>query len=412
MGFGGGGFGAGRGSGSGDSLWENHGSNTVKPTEAARDSITLVEDDADSEMTPAAAVIFQNNGLANNPKLAIGNPYLAGIGEPAQGVWYTDDSLAGDEYPWKICFSWESTGTFASVLQDVERSAFESFGSHGQYQPWMRIDMSSRSINFGSSVQAAAGEVSRTANVVTVGPTTARHLFSVGDELYYTLARQGGDTDDLAVFGAESTVGPSFTVSAVDDAYTFRYADAGADGVSAGAICYSKETDVSFGRDETGVAAVRVEGSTVAQFNAAGMTMPSGLVITGTNSLDLGADGVGVLELTNAMVHVEDGKLFYNQGLSKEVVWYNGGGVTQSLSNFIVGTGSGNKAITLMVIPADGYILRTMNHGEGGANTLTINAGVGNTINGAASYVVAANAGVTLISTGTDWRIFYHPAPP
>lgn len=405
-----GGLQGGGAAGGGDSLWEANGSGKIKPSGSVH-STTLTENDANSRDTPKAVQIVCNDGLPNNPCFAIGNPYIAGVGLEAMGIWYTDDTMAGDVYPWKLCFSWERSGTLASVLDGVARSAWESFGDHGGYKPWTRIEKSTQGINFGASARASPGAVSRSANVITVN-TDEPHRMSVGDCLWKTTATKDGAVGDLTKFGADSDGSCDTTITAVPDDDTFRYASVGSNATSTGGILYTKETDVTWGRDGTGIAAVRANGSTVGQFTPAGLILPD-LSVLGVTIVNFGAAGVASADATAAQFHVKEGKTFYQEGLYKSTGWYNGGGETQSSEVFVVGTGSGNKSTSLPVISGRDWLrFMVTNHGEGAAHTLQINAGSGNTINGAASLIIPANAGATLVSVGTDWRVFYHPPPP
>lgn len=397
------------GGGGGDSLWTEYDANTAKL--GTYKNALVKGSNSNSRDNPVAGLIARNEGLANNPQFLFGNPYIAGVGFPASGVWYIDDTQGGQ---WKISASYEKSGTFATVLDGVERSAYESFGENGQFKPWMRAEMSSRAINFGSSCKAAPGDVSRTSNVVTV-VTTNPHRMAVGDQLWRTTDAYDGNVSDLTLFGPESSGSADYTITVVVDAHTFKYAHTGANGTSAGGILYSKETDVGFGRDATGLAAIRVNGSSVVQANEFGLCIPGDLSILASGAaLPIGAAGVASIEATADMLHVLEGKTFFQEGTYKSTGWYNGGGQTQTTQEvFNVGTGSGNQTTYLRAIGGvDWMRLMVRNDGEGAAHTLTITPQAGETIKGAASLTIPAYAACTLVSAGTDWAVYYHPAPP
>ena len=373
--------------------------------------LMVLGSNGNSRDTPVASIAFQNTAIAGNPIMRRGNPYVAGIGLVAEALLFSDDSMiVSGVRTWKIIASHEQSGTFAVVLDGVERSSYEAFIQNGDFKPWMRLEASSRGFNVGGGgCKALAGNVTRAANVVTV-TTVNPHRFSVGDALWKTSDPYKTAAGDLTLFGADATSTSNVVVASVPSATSFTYASTGSNGTSTGNILYSGETDVTFGRDATALAAVRVNGSTVCQFSPLGIIVPAGLSVLGAGSnMQLGAGGVSSLELTANMVHVQNGKTFYQQGTYQSTGWYNGGGQTQTTQEvFIVGTGSGAQTTYLRSITADWIRLMVKNEGQGNTNNLTIQAYSGQTIDGQASITIPANNAVTLVSTGTDWEVFYH----
>jgi hypothetical protein len=400
--------------GGGESLWEEKDSATLGPIDPAHVNTQITNDDADSRDNPSGLVIFRNEGLPNNPMFGMGNPYVAGVDLEAWGVWYKDDLLSD----WQLILSGERSGTFAAVLDGVRRSSVEAFINNGDFKPWFRIEASSQAFNVGpGGALADTGDVVRSGGVLTI-TTQTEHKFGVGAQLWKTAKPNSGGAGQVADFGANgANWGPSgstMVVASVVDPYTFTVTDARANATSTEPLIFSAETDVAFGRDEQGLAAVRVNGSSVATFNQYGIAVPGGLSVLATEAeLPLGAEGVASVEVTADMLHILEGKQFYNEGSYRSTGWYNGGGETQTSQEvFVVGTGSGNKTTNLPAINGESWLVkRIRNNGQGGSNTLTIDPGGSDTINGASSLVLPAGAAVTLVANGTDWEVWWSSVP-
>lgn len=381
--------------------------------------LTLRGSAPDSRDNPENGIIFQNTGLPNNPKFLVGNPYLAGIGLEAWGVWYKDDTLPD----WRIILSGERSGTFAAVLDGVRRSSVEAFIQNGDQKPWFRIEASAQALQIGpGGCEAAIGDAVRAAGVLTITCET-EHKFGVGQRLYKQPAP--GYSGEVAVFGTNGENwgpgGTTMTVASVTDAYTFTVTDARANATSTEPMTFSTEVDVHWARGGASVAEVRVATDgigtmgTVGQFTTTGLVLPSGLsVLSSGSALGLGASGTAPAEVTASQLHVKEGFTFYNEGYYRSTGWFNGGGQTQtSQETFVVSTSSGNKTTFLPDIAGrDWLVLRIKNRAEGTANTLTITPDTGETIDLAADLIIPAESAVTLVSNGTNWEVFYHPPPP
>lgn len=383
-------------------------------------SVKLTQSDADSRDNPVnGIVIFENTGLPNNPKMAIGNVYIAGVDIEAFAFYYTDDTLNGE---WKLFLSSERSGTFSPVLDGVRRSGAEVHLNHGDYKPITRLFEASSQmmqISSGGFLVAPGGAV-RNGGVLTLTTTTINgerqlHKMEVGQTLYKSTGI--GADEDVANFGANGgTWGPggtARTVATVVDEHTITVLDARPNHTNTGWLNFSTEPadDVAFGRKGYGIFTVYNKGGDRLLVTENGIVLPDGLSISPAGTyLNLSTSA----RYSADIFHVREGKTFYNQGRYRSTGWYNGGGQTQtSQETFVVGTGSGNKTTTLPVIGTDEWmVLRVINEGEGGANTLQIDAGTGNTIKGAASLTIPAYAAVTLTPVGTDWKVLYHPAPP
>lgn len=383
-------------------LWDN--SNILAQN---GESLTTVGTDADSRDNPSSVFICRNEGLPNNPEFCFGNPYVAGVGLEACGIWYRDD-LDPD---WKICVSIERSGTWAAVLDGVRRSNYEGFINNGGEKPWFRIEASSQAFNVGAGdAKCLAGNAVRSGGTLTI-TTETEHKFSAGQQLY----KQGGDAANFGADGANwGPSGTTRTVAAVISPTQFTVVDARGDYTSTTDLNFSAETDVGFGRDSNNVAAVRVNNSSVAKFDTTGVKIPTGLVILSEGSaLGLGASGTAPAEVTASKLHVKEGYQLHNEGAYVCTGWYNGGGQTQTSQEvFVVGTGSGAKSTYLPAIGGTSWkVLRIKNKKEGGAgNNLTIYPDGSDTVDEAASLVLAPGAAVTLISNGTNWEAWKSPA--
>jgi hypothetical protein len=338
----------------------------------------------DPRDTPVGTIGFQNAAATNKPTFRFGGVYIAGIGQPAVGLWSSDDTfVAGGVRTWNLKVSIESTGTLATILDGTRHSAYESFIQNGDFKPWMRIEGYRHGITFGPGGSIAlVGNVSRTSNVVTVNTAPQQHRFIQGAAIWKT---SDNNSADLALFGANSTGSSSFTVASVVDQYTFTYASTGANGTSQGVINYSGETDTTAGRDAT-------SGTSVYAF------------LDGQNGSDLRANG-------GTIARALPRSLFLQQPLQLPQ-WFNGGGQTFSNQGiFIVGTGSANTTATLPHINTadvqDGLVVFVKNWEAGAAHTLSVSAQDGAFINGSSSaYVLAPATGAMFVSAGGNWMVF------
>lgn len=375
---------------------------------------------------PRNFVVFQNTGLTNNPKFGVGNPYVAGVGLEAMGVWFTDDTLDGD---WLLCFSWERSGTFASVLDGVRRSAFEAFLNHGDHKPIARLfEASSQAMQVGAGgFRVAPGGAVRSGGVLTlttatVGGSQQVHKMGAGQRLNKEAVPLTGSTGDTANFGANGQGwGPSgadMVISEVVDVHTVRCVDARSNASNTQWLSFSTEPagDVEYGRGGYGIAEIRAKGATRFKVKESGPMVPSGHSLRGEGgNLLLGRDGADAAEVSADMLHVLEGKDFFNEGTYRSTGWYNGGGQVQTTQEvFVVGTGAGPVDTTLRLIGGkDWMVLNVKNNGQGGVgNNLTVLPSGGDTIDGRASLVIPAYAAARFISVGTDWQVFYHPEPP
>lgn len=359
----------------------------LTPRDGSFKKLMVITNDTNSRDAPAAGFIFRNEGLDNNPTFLLGNPYIAGIGLAAGGIWYTDDTLEG---AWKILVSFEQSGTFATVLDGVLRSAFESFHQNGDFKPWMRLEAYSQALNIGpGGCIAVAGDAVRSSGVLTIH-TVNPHRFGVGQKLWKTPAP--GGTGQTADFGSNDDLwGPGGTaryVATIVDANTFTVADSRSNVTSTEDLSFSGETDVAFGRDGYKTAAIRADGTTVVQ-------------------------------IAPNTFHVLDSADFWCEGRFRGTGWYNAGGQTQGVQrDFLVG-GTGARTTTLPPISVSWQECYVKNVGTG---NLTVSANgtpdgarpSTNTINGGATYVLAAGAGMRVVSNdvNNDWSIYYSPPPP
>lgn len=406
--------------GGGDSLWAS----TADDTATLDDTYSkaqIISNDDESRDNPSGCIIFQNIGLPNNPMIAIGNPYVAGIGLEAWGIWYKDDLLTD----WMIILSGERSGTLATVLDGVRRSAFESFINNGGEKPWMRIEASSQGINFGAGdAKVAIGAAIRSSGTLTC-TTLTPHKFSIGRKLW----KQGGQVSDFGVDG--DTWGPAsatMVVASTPSATSFTVTDARSDVVSTVALNFSQETEVTFARGGKDTAEIRLNGTTAFVVTPTQLTYVIGgtdkfKVLTdrielsdGVNVLNAGATlGLGAnnqvsVEVTDAMLHVKEGKTFYNEGTYKSTGWYNGGGQTQTTQEVFKVAGTGARDSSLRPIGGvDWMVVRIKNFS---ADDLTILPDGDDTIDLQASLTIPGWAAVTLVSSETDWAVWYSPPPP
>lgn len=384
-------------------------------------SLTLTENNSDSRDDPSAILIVKNTGLTGSPMFAIGNPYVAGVGLNAMGVWYQDDGTG----EWRLCFSWEQSGTFASVLDGVRRSAFEAFSNHGDFKPATRLfEASSQMMQLGAGgFRVAPGGAVRSSGVLTltcatVGGVQQEHKMGVGQQLFKGAIP--GYPGNISQLGQGELWGPSSTtmvVASVVDVHTLTVTDARSNYTNTDWLSFSTEpaTDVAWGRDSYGTFVVFTKNGPRMYVGETGIVMPTGLGVNSAGSaLQLGAGGIGTLELTADMVHVQNGKDFYQEGTYRSTGWFNGGGETQTTQEvFVVGTGSGDETSALRQINGKDWMrLMVVNDAQGGSHTLTVSPYAGDTIKGGASLVLPAYAGATLVSQGTNWEVFYHPPPP
>lgn len=384
----------------GDSIWSD-----AAGVVSVQDRDALLVGDAGDRFDPKLLWRSKNTSLPNSPQFGFGAPYIAGIGLEAFGIWYKDDTSPD----WLIRFSAEKSGTFASILDGVRRSSVETFINDGGEKPWFRIEASTQGINFGpGDAKVLVGNAVRSGGVLTV-ETETEHKFGVGQKLW----KQGGQVSD---FGADGEFwGPgatTMTVATTPDSTHFTVSDARPNVTSTVELNFSSETDVSFARDGRNIGAVRVNNSTVTQFDAAGIKVPSGLSILSTGSaLQLGAGGNSPAEVSANTLHVKEGFTFYNEGIYRSTGWFNGGSQTQTTQEvFVVDTGSGVKSTTIReILGVDWMVFRIKNRG---ANNLTVNPTGSDTIDGDTSLVLPGWSAATLVSNGTNWEVFYNPPPP
>lgn len=383
---------------------------------------TLLKTKASAERdVPSALSVWTNEDLPNDPTFAQGNPYIAGIGLEAFGQYYRDD-LTG---AWALIGTLERSGTYAVVHDRVRRASYEAYIQNGDEKPWFRLDSSLQGIQFGAGgAVSIAGQATRSGTVLTVN-TVTDHKFGVGQLLYKQTI--GG----AAEYGAD---GSWLTVASVTDANTFTVTVANS-GITTNtlAISFSAESadDAEFSRETYGVPIISSLGhvvyrgsNTLTEFvvgdtvkvsvDSGGLLLGEGLLIRSLTDLHLAGGGNLIATIGGGKLTVNEGFMFKNYGATQHALWANSGSQLQySQGWFIVDTSAGAAVTNLRLIYGDGSLngieFKIKNKGS---NTLTVTPDTGNTVNGAATYAIPANAGVILASNGTNWEVLYCPAPP
>lgn len=353
----------------GDSLWSE--SDAITATMADYSNVLVDALPGADRDDPSGLIILGNSSLTDKDQFAIGNPYIAGIGYAAFGIYHR--TWTGSAWSsWALIWSQELTGTVAPVHDGVRRPSFEAYLQNGDEKPWTRIDSSSQSIQFGSGGHVAApGQATRSGTTLTCTTGTEHKLgaLGVGKRLYKQTL--GG----AAQYGAD---GEWLTVASVVDADTFTVTVADS-GITSNTlpISFSTESfeDVEFGRGGFGIAEMRVDGETIYQ----GSTQRHMFFLGGSLKCYVDVDG-----------------FHYTP-----TYWANSGGETQTGQDTFYVDGATTTVTDTTTAGGNGSRRRIWNARASGTVTVSVTSG---TINGTTSYVIANGEGVDLDALGTNWR--------
>lgn len=362
------------GGGGGESLWTSA-SNTLSPATATDYFAQLSIDSASfTRDTPGAMFITRNDNLTNNPRFGFGNPYIAGIGLEACGVWYRDD-LTGQ---WNIIWSQEKSGTAAAIGDGVRRASFEAYIQNGDEKPWFRLESSAQGLQLGAGGHVSlAGNATRSGKTLTV-TTETEHKFGVGQLLYKQTI--GG----AAEYGAESD-GAGYVVASVVDADTFTVTVPNS-GITVNTLPISWSTepagDVVYARGAAGVAEIRVQNAGISGVDTIyqGSYLRHQWYINGSLKAYIDSDG-----------------FHYTP-----TYWDNGGGQTQTGQDTFYVSGATTTLTSISNAGGTGSRRRIWNTRASGS--VTVSPSGGDTINGTSSYVIAKpGEGVDVDGRGTNW---------
>lgn len=339
-------------------------------------------------------------GSGENPWFEIGRVQLAGVDLPEVQIIYGDsDTPSG-----RKIYGMESSGTMATVANNLRGSAYEQFLQDGSYHPWFRMNAypDGRLTIGPGGVKVAPGGVVRSGSTVTV-TCASDHNFRDGASC--KMYAWGGTDPKFP----DSHTEADFTITRVSST-VFTYTKAGTAGSNTYPLVYSHDVDVAFGR-EAGYSNLlaelghtfRVGGGDKFYVRPNDVLLPAGIPLLGITETVVGVDGGAKLKLRAAEAEVLPS--LWARGGYRCGFWYNGGGETQTDQEcFIVGTGSGAKT-TYLGDASDGTRRFVRNYG---VNNLTVDPNpspvTGKTIDGAATYVLGANVAACFLKvSSTEW---------
>lgn len=355
----------------GDGLWSKYDTLSIKPT--AYTNTLLATAVGATRDIPSGLSRWKNADLTNAPEFAWGNPYIAGIGLEAVGLYYQDATTGG----WRIVGSWEKSGTMATVMDGVRRASFESYIQNGDEKPWFRLEASAQGLQLGAGGHiSGVGQATRSGTTLTVA-TVTEHKFGVGQLLYKQTI--GGAPE----YGVDSD-GAGLTVASVVDATHFTVTVANS-GITSNTLPISWSTepalDVVYARGSAGTAEIRVA-------NGSG----------GVETIYQGNRFRHQFLLGNALKAYIDTDGFH----FTPTYWDNGGGQTQTGQDTFYVSGATTTLTSISNAGGTGSRRRIWNTRTSGS--VTVSPSGGDTINGTSSYVIASpGQGVDVDGRGTNW---------